>query len=214
MSNVNEEAEEIFLKTEYKTRLAITLFVLNKIWEHAVNGRSYRYLIYERLKFDSDAYSFFNPVGMNISSRLEVRNENDSTGETVINHEEALELAYIKRQDSNLARGYIELTAKVQELEEKNHALFQDYGLLKINNDFNKTHLKSTEELIAELEKQVEDMKCCGNCKYLVHFNRWKILCGFILQTKKEDKEVLPNHICYNWQSDNLTRSERNGKVE
>lgn len=49
---------------------------------------------------------------------------------------------------------------------------------------------------IAELEKQVEDLKCCGNCKNYksggacIENNHW-------------------NEVCNNWQSDGLTRSER-----
>ncbi len=70
---ISTEAKEIFLKTDYKTRLAITLFVMEKIWEHAVEGGSYRVLIYSRLGFNTDAYSYLYPVGMNISNEFDVK---------------------------------------------------------------------------------------------------------------------------------------------
>jgi hypothetical protein len=71
-NKISNEAEEIFLNTDYKTRLAITRFVMDKIWEHAKEGGSYRTLIYSRLGFDLDAYSYLFPVGMNISNEFDV----------------------------------------------------------------------------------------------------------------------------------------------
>lgn len=69
---IEEEAKKIFLATDYKTRLAVTRFVMDKIWEHAKSGGSYRTLIYSRLGFDLDAYSYLFPVGMNISNEFEI----------------------------------------------------------------------------------------------------------------------------------------------
>jgi hypothetical protein len=69
---ISLEAEKIFKETDIKTRLAITRFVMDKIWQHAVEGGSYRVLIYSRLGFDAEAYSYLYPVGMNISNEFEV----------------------------------------------------------------------------------------------------------------------------------------------
>jgi hypothetical protein len=49
-------------------RLAATLIVFEKINEHMEHGGTYRYLIYDRLGFDPDAYSVLYPEGMNISN--------------------------------------------------------------------------------------------------------------------------------------------------
>jgi hypothetical protein len=69
---IEEESKKIFLETDYRTRLAVTRFVMDKIWEHAKEGGSYRTLIYSRLGFNLDAYSYLFPVGMNISNEFEV----------------------------------------------------------------------------------------------------------------------------------------------
>jgi hypothetical protein len=69
------EAKKIYDETDYKTKLAITLFVMEKIWEHAISGGSYRSLIYDKLGFGTDAYSYLYPVGMNISNEFEVSDE-------------------------------------------------------------------------------------------------------------------------------------------
>lgn len=41
----------------YETRLAVACSVMKAIYEHAKEGGSYRYLIYERLGFGPDAYA-------------------------------------------------------------------------------------------------------------------------------------------------------------
>ena len=92
------------------------------------------------------------------------------------------------------------LEAKVKELEGERHTLVQDYGLLKIDNDFNKTYLNSAEELIAELQKQVEDLKCCGNCG---HYTTYCTIGANGMNTRWND--CCKTH----WQSDNLTKQER-----
>jgi len=57
---------------------------------------------------------------------------------------------------------------------------------------------------IAELEKQVADMKCCGNCNNYFHSTVDAYYC-----CKNYLKHPRPNHYCDNWQSDNITREER-----
>ena len=48
--------DEIFKECDYDTKLAVTAWVMENIVEHAKEGGSFRYLIYERLGFKSDAY--------------------------------------------------------------------------------------------------------------------------------------------------------------
>lgn len=64
--------EEIVKNSDYDTRLAITAWVMEKILAHANGGGSYRYLIYDRLGFDMDAYGVLQNAGA-----LEISNEFD-----------------------------------------------------------------------------------------------------------------------------------------
>ena len=64
--------EEIVKNSDYDTRLAITAWVMEKILEHANDGGSYRYLIYDRLGFDMDSYGVLQNAGA-----LEISNEFD-----------------------------------------------------------------------------------------------------------------------------------------
>lgn len=64
--------EEIVKNSDYDTRLAITAWVMEKILDHAKGGGSYRYLIYDRLGFDMDAYGVLQNAGA-----LEISNEFD-----------------------------------------------------------------------------------------------------------------------------------------
>ena len=55
--------EEIVKNSDYDTRLAITAWVIEKILEHANDGGSYRFLIYDRFGFDADAYGVLQNAG-------------------------------------------------------------------------------------------------------------------------------------------------------
>ena len=73
--------EEIVKNSDYNTRLAITAWVMEKILEHANDGGSYRYLIYDRLGFDMDAYGVLQGAGA-----LEISNEFDLSKMRDIEH--------------------------------------------------------------------------------------------------------------------------------
>ena len=63
---------------DYDTKLAVTAWVFKNIVEHAKEGGSYRYLIYERLGFDLDAYvPLFEAGGMEISNEFDIDRIND-----------------------------------------------------------------------------------------------------------------------------------------
>ena len=62
---------DLIAKCDYGTRLAITAQVFEKIVEHAKDGGSFRYLIYERLGFGADAYlPLYKAGGMTISNEF------------------------------------------------------------------------------------------------------------------------------------------------
>lgn len=62
---------ELIAKCDYETRLAITADVFRKIVDHATEGGSFRYLIYERLGFGADAYlPLYDAGGMTISNEF------------------------------------------------------------------------------------------------------------------------------------------------
>lgn len=63
---------------DYETKLAVTAWVFKNIVEHAKEGGSYRYLIYDRLGFDADAYvPLFEAGGMEISNEFDIERISD-----------------------------------------------------------------------------------------------------------------------------------------
>lgn len=64
--------DELVEKSDYDTRLAITAWACKHILDHARDGGTYRYLIYDRLGFDADAYGVLQENGA-----LEISNEFD-----------------------------------------------------------------------------------------------------------------------------------------
>ena len=70
--------EELVKNSDYDTRLAITAWVMEKILEHATSGGSYRYLIYDRLGFDMDAYGVLQGAGaLEISNQFDIQKMED-----------------------------------------------------------------------------------------------------------------------------------------
>jgi hypothetical protein len=55
--------DELVKNSDYDTRLAITAWVCKHILDHAKDGGSYRYLIYDRLGFSEDAYGVLQENG-------------------------------------------------------------------------------------------------------------------------------------------------------
>ena len=68
---------------DYDTRLAVTTWVMKNIVEHAREGGSYRYLIYDRLGFEPDAYAILMNDGMTISNEFDL-NLKDEIAKVVI----------------------------------------------------------------------------------------------------------------------------------
>lgn len=67
------ELDELVDKCDYDTRLAVTAWVIRNIVEHAEQGGSYRYLIYDRLGFSTDAYvPLYEAGGMTISNEFDL----------------------------------------------------------------------------------------------------------------------------------------------
>lgn len=72
------ELKEAFEKADYKTRLAVTAWVMENILDHANEGGSYRYLIYDRLGFDVDSYAvLFDAGGLEISNEFDIDKNNN-----------------------------------------------------------------------------------------------------------------------------------------
>ena len=70
--------EELVKNSDYDTRLAITAWVMEKILAHATSGGSYRYLIYDRLGFDMDAYGVLQGAGaLEISNQFDIQKMDD-----------------------------------------------------------------------------------------------------------------------------------------
>lgn len=70
--------EEIVKNSDYDTRLAITAWVCKNIMDHAREGGSYRYLIYDRLGFDMDSYAVLQLAGaLDISNLFDIQKMED-----------------------------------------------------------------------------------------------------------------------------------------
>lgn len=71
-------------------------------------------------------------------------------------------------------------------------------------NTFGNKKAVVAEAIILKKLKQAENLKCCGNCRY------WSDL--FVnkkCKIRNYPDNVIPSNCCSNWQSDNLTRKER-----
>lgn len=64
--------KELVDKCDYDTKLAVTQWVMKHIVDHAREGGSYRYLIYERLGFGTDAYAPLCDDGLTISNEFDL----------------------------------------------------------------------------------------------------------------------------------------------
>ena len=65
--------QEILDKTDNETKLAVTAWVFTNIVDHAMEGGSYRYLIYDRLGFGTEAYvPLYDAGGMEISNEFDM----------------------------------------------------------------------------------------------------------------------------------------------
>ena len=85
--------EELVKNSDYDTRLAITAWVMEKILEHATQGGSYRYLIYDRLGFDMDAYGVLQGAGaLEISNQFDIQKMVD-----IVHHVRAHKIESMKR---------------------------------------------------------------------------------------------------------------------
>jgi hypothetical protein len=70
----NKTLDEILEKTDNVTRLAVAAWVFSHIVEHAEQGGSFRYLIYDRLGFGLDAYvPLYEAGGMTISNKFDIQ---------------------------------------------------------------------------------------------------------------------------------------------
>lgn len=82
LNKVQEEnksyLEEILEETPYDTKLAVTAWVIRHILDHAKEGGSYRYLIYDRLGFEADAYGVLQEAGaLDISNLFDLQKMED-----------------------------------------------------------------------------------------------------------------------------------------
>ena len=67
------ELDELVEKCDYDTKLAVTAWVFKNIVDHAKEGGTFRYLIYNRLGFSPDAYvPLYEAGGMDISNEFRI----------------------------------------------------------------------------------------------------------------------------------------------
>ena len=71
------ELDKLVESCDYDTKLAVTAWVMKHIMDHAREGGSYRYLIYDRLDFGMDAYGVLLHDGMEISNEFDLEKMNN-----------------------------------------------------------------------------------------------------------------------------------------
>jgi hypothetical protein len=77
MKMSDKTLEDLVEECPYETKLAVTAWVMRHIVEHAQDPGSFRYLIYQRLGFGSDAYvPLYMAGGMEISNEFDMERTN------------------------------------------------------------------------------------------------------------------------------------------
>ena len=71
-NDLDKYFDDIVSKTDSETKIAITQWVFKHIVEHAQEGGSFRYLIYNRLGFGMEAYVPLCGDGMTISNEFDI----------------------------------------------------------------------------------------------------------------------------------------------
>jgi len=95
LNQIQDENEkflaETLEQTSYETKLAITAWVFRNLVAHAKEGGSYRYLIYDRLGFDADAYGILQTAGgLTISNEFDLMRMDDIIKHVVENKIESI----------------------------------------------------------------------------------------------------------------------------
>lgn len=68
----NKELDDMVEWCDHTMKLAVTRWVMKHIVEHAKEGGSYRYLIYDRLGFGPEAYAPLCSDGLTISNEFDL----------------------------------------------------------------------------------------------------------------------------------------------
>lgn len=71
------ELDKLSDECPYETKLAVVRWAMKHIVRHASEGGSYRYLIYDRLGFELDAYAALLDDGMIISNEFDIDRINE-----------------------------------------------------------------------------------------------------------------------------------------
>jgi hypothetical protein len=71
MDEREKELDKLAETCEYDMKLAVTRWVMKHIADHGKEGGSYRYLIYDRLGFEADAYAPLCSDGLFISNEFD-----------------------------------------------------------------------------------------------------------------------------------------------
>jgi hypothetical protein len=73
IQDIDERYDGLVKDCAYETRLAVTAWVFKAIVDHASEGGTFRYLIYNRLGFGPDAYvPLYTAAGMTISNEFDL----------------------------------------------------------------------------------------------------------------------------------------------
>jgi hypothetical protein len=119
----------------------------------------------------------------------------------------AIEELLIKHRDSSYETGQDEyeqaILSRFSALEDKVKKLEKENDNLRVTSAQNEESLKVALQQNAELKRQVEELRCCGNCDHFYVDSEDIITC---------QNDVYPFPVkgkCDSWQSDRLTQKER-----
>jgi len=72
------ELDELVKNCDYRTKLAITAWVMENIVDNAIEGGTFRYLIYNKMGFGGDAYMpLYLAGGMTITNELDLKEKSN-----------------------------------------------------------------------------------------------------------------------------------------
>lgn len=121
-----EECETTWCELDYEKRLQVAVFLGKALVDHAMDGGTYRYLIYERLGFDCDAYGYLLDYYMTISNEFIISRSKTKQNELAEKFQKYLETQEFnseKKEDMELRYMLYDVLFNIKDLYEQNQKL-------------------------------------------------------------------------------------------
>lgn len=143
-----QDPKEIWFKLSYTQRLAATAVIFETICQHARSEGTFRYLIYDRLGFNTDAYAvLYGAGGMNISNNFSLQPS--------VQVESANECEHVTQRWETMMEKIIKrdwLKNKLEEMEDDPEFAFES-ALLAFEEELAKRQIQMPPEFAELVEK-------------------------------------------------------------